>query len=154
MEEVELRDVRVGDLPTLFEHQRQLDANRMAAFPARDFEGFMQHWEKILADKAVVAKSILVHGDLAGNIVSFEQGGQQQVGYWIGQQFWGKGIASNALGQLLDLVEVRPLYAHVAKHNAGSIRVLEKCGFELVGEDRVTDLPDGAEVDEFIFRLR
>ena len=142
-----------GDLSVLFEHQRQPDANQMAAFPARDRESFMEHWGKILADQLVIKKAVFFEGELAGNIVSFEQGGERQIGYWIGQEFWGKGIATEALGLFLEMVRERPLYAHVAKKNIGSIRVLEKCGFSLSGENTMDDTPDGAEVEEFTFEL-
>ena len=151
--EVELRDIEVSDLPLLFEHQREPDANEMAEFPARDRDGFMEHWGKVLADRTILKKAVLFQGEVAGNIVSFEQGGERQIGYWIGQQFWGRGIATSALAMFLELVGERPLYAHVAKHNAGSIRVLEKCGFTLYGQQTVADVPDGSEMDEFIFKL-
>ena len=54
------------------------------------------------------------------------------VGYWIGKEHWGRGIASAALRLYLDVDRHRPLLATVAEHNAGSRRVLEKAGFELV----------------------
>jgi RimJ/RimL family protein N-acetyltransferase len=54
------------------------------------------------------------------------------VGYWIGRQFWRRGIASAAVAELLGQVKIRPLYAHVANHNICSKRILEKCGFELL----------------------
>ena len=98
----------------------------MAAFPARDRDAFMAHWAKILSDAATTKKTILFEGQSAGNIGSFEQSGRTLVGYWIGKQYWGKGIATKALSALLDQVRKCPLYAHVAKHNLGSIRVLEK----------------------------
>ena len=47
---VTIRPVREDDLPILFEHQRDPEANAMAAFPARDREAFMEHWTKILSD--------------------------------------------------------------------------------------------------------
>ena len=123
---VELRDVTDDDLPILFEHQREPEANRMAAYPGRDRDAFMAHWAKILADKSNVVKAVLVDGRVAGNAVCFHRWGKRQVGYWIGEAFWGRGIATRALALLLDEVPARPLYAFVAVHNAGSIRVVEK----------------------------
>ena len=151
--EVELRDIAEGDLSVLFEHQRQPDANEMAAFPARDRDSFMEHWGRILADQSVIKRAIVFEGELAGNIVSFEQAGERQIGYWVGQEFWGKGIATEALRLFLETVRERPLYSHVAKQNIGSIRVLEKCGFILSGGNTAADTPDGAEVEELTFRL-
>jgi RimJ/RimL family protein N-acetyltransferase len=96
---------------------------------------------------------VLFGGQVAGNVVSFEQDGQREVGYWIGRRFWGMGVATAALSAFLDLVETRPLYACVAKHNVASIRVLEKCGFEISGEDSgPSDVP-GVEVEGFILEL-
>jgi RimJ/RimL family protein N-acetyltransferase len=132
--DVMLRDVIESDLPVLFEQQQDPDANQMAAFPARDHDAFMAHWAKILGDNTVGKKTILFDGQVAGNIVSFEQSGLPLVGYWIGKAFWGKGIATKALSAFLEHVKERPLYAMVAKHNLASRRVLEKGGFAVCGE--------------------
>jgi RimJ/RimL family protein N-acetyltransferase len=50
---------------------------------------------------------------------------------WIGRDHWGNGYATAALRAFLDVEHRRPLHAHVADHNVGSRRVLEKCGFVL-----------------------
>jgi RimJ/RimL family protein N-acetyltransferase len=66
------------------------------------------------------------------------------VGYWIGREFWGRGLATRALAELLGMVNARPLHAYVAKSNVASIRVLEKCGFvevaEQTGDDGIEEL--------------
>jgi RimJ/RimL family protein N-acetyltransferase len=146
-----LRDVTEDDLPIFFEHQREPEANRMAAFPARDRDAFMMHWRtKVLGSSSGEKKTIVVDGEVVGNIVSWEQDGQRFVGYWIGTAYWGRGIATAALAEFVtDHEKSRPVYAFVAAQNVGSIRVLEKCGFRRVG-DAVTS-PDG--VEEFLMRL-
>jgi RimJ/RimL family protein N-acetyltransferase len=143
---VRLRDVIDGDLRIFFEHQRDPEANRMAAFSARDKERFMAHWSKILGDETVTVKTILFDGRVAGNVVSWDQSGEREVGYWIGREYWGKGVATRALVQFLVHDTVRPLHAHVAKHNLASIRVLEKCGFTISGEATETSLTGEEEV--------
>jgi RimJ/RimL family protein N-acetyltransferase len=146
---VRLRDVREDDLPTLFEHQMDPEANRMANFDARDRDAFMTHWAKILADETLLARTV-VHGDVvAGNVVSWTHDGERDIGYWIGREHWGKGIATAALGAFLAELQERPLFAHVAEHNVGSIRVLEKCGFRSLG---LVHLPD-EEGTELLYRL-
>jgi RimJ/RimL family protein N-acetyltransferase len=142
-----LRDVRADDLDAFFEHQREPEANEMAIFPAREREAFDAHWRKILADDSVIKKTIVHEGEVAGNLGSWEQDGRRLVGYWIGREFWGKGLATRALAEFVDLVSDRPLHAWVATSNVGSIRVLEKCGFVQVGS-RTTD------VEELLFELR
>jgi len=149
---VSLREVRVSDLPILFEHQLDPEAARMAAFPSRNRDAFMAHWAKIMANPACALRTILFDGSVAGNIVAWTDGSDRLVGYWIGREFWGRGVASAALVQFLQHETTRPLTAHVVKHNAASIRVLEKAGFTLAGKE-VIDLPGGATPEEFVFTL-
>ena len=130
-----LRDVVESDLPVFFEHQREPEGTAMADFPARDREAFDAHWRRILADDSLTKKTIVFEGQVAGNAVSWPQDGRQLVGYWLGKAFWGKGLATRALTELIDELGTRPLHAYVAKTNIGSIRVLEKCGFVRSDED-------------------
>jgi RimJ/RimL family protein N-acetyltransferase len=127
--DVHIRDVEDGDIKAFFDHQRDPEATRMAAFPAREWEAFAAHWRKLRADDTVVKRTILVAGQVAGNVVSWEQSGRRQVGYWVGRDHWGRGVATRALSLFLGHVRSRPLYADVAVHNIGSMRVLERCGF-------------------------
>ena len=141
---IRLREVEPGDLPLFFEHQRDPVAVEMVAFTPRDRAAFDAHWAKILADKTGLIRTIVVaspsQGDsapgehVAGNIVSWNSDGKRELGYWIDQAFWGRGVATAALTAFLRLEQTRPLYAGVAKHNGASLRVLEKCGFTF-GED-------------------
>jgi len=150
--EILLRDVTESDLPILFEQQLDPEATAMAAFPSRDRESFMKHWANILANESVIVKTIEYEGRVAGSIVSWEMDGEWEVGYWLGREFWGKGIATQALAAYVRLVKTRPLFAHVARHNVGSRRVLEKCEFTVIGEDSYIN-PAGARVEEFILKL-
>jgi RimJ/RimL family protein N-acetyltransferase len=150
--QVRLRDVTEDDLPIFFDHQRDPVANRMAAFPARDRQTFTEHWTtKVLGDDKVTKRTILSDEQVVGNIVCFEMPGETLVGYWIGREHWGKGIASRALSMFLADVDTRPLRAHVATHNLASIRVLEKCGFVRVGEDTIVE--SGDQIEELILML-
>ena len=150
---VTLRTVEDRDLDVLFEHQADPQAVEMAAFPARDKDQFAAHWAKVRADEALVVRTIVADGMVAGNIGCWQQDGQRLVGYWVGREFWGHGVATQALARLMDEVSIRPLYAHVAAHNVGSIRVLDKCGFR---RDRVQEAEAPASddgIEEFIFVL-
>jgi RimJ/RimL family protein N-acetyltransferase len=151
--EVRLRSVEDGDLDVFFDHQVDPKAIEMAAFPARDKDQFAAHWARIRADDTMVVRTIVADGMVAGNIGSWQQNGQRLLGYWVGRAHWGRGVATEALARLVDELSTRPLYAHVAVHNVGSIRVLEKCGFR---RDRVQEAkapaPDDG-VEEFIFVL-
>ena len=132
---VQLRDVIADDLPLFFEHQRDPIAVAMVAFRSRDRAAFDEHWATLLADETKLKKTVVADGQVAGNIGSWLSEGKQEVGYWIDRAFWGRGIATEALSAFLRLEQTRPLYAGVAKHNAASIRVLQKCGFTLLGPE-------------------
>jgi RimJ/RimL family protein N-acetyltransferase len=144
-----LREVVEGDLPVFYEHQRDTEAAAMAAFPPRDRDAFMAHWAKTLANDSFVTRTVISNGEVAGNIGCWEADGRKLVGYWIGREFWGRGLATQALSELLGVVEARPLQAHVAQGNVASIRVLEKCGFVEVGAHTGDD-----GVEELVFELR
>jgi RimJ/RimL family protein N-acetyltransferase len=151
---IELRDVIEADLLIFYEQQLEPEATEMADFPSRDKETFMAHWkDKVLVNDAGQVKTILFNGEVAGNIVCFEQLGEREVGYWLGKEFWGKGIATQALKEFLRTIETRPLYAHVAKHNIGSKRVLEKCGFTVVNENLFFSEILGKNIDEYVLVL-
>ena len=129
-----IRQVEDRDLPVLFEHQRDPDACAMAEFGTRLREEFMAHWGRILADPGVIARTVLVGDVVVGNIVAFDYAGRREVGYWIGRQWWGRGVATRALVEFLGVETTRPINAGVAPNNTASIRVLEKCGFTRRGE--------------------
>ena len=147
---VTLRDVAEADLPVFFEHQRDPDANRMAAFPARERDAFFAHWrENVLANASGRARTIVADDEVAGYIASWEQEGMRLVAYWLGRAYWGRGIATAALRAFLEVETTRPLHAYVAVGNVGSMRVLERCGFVRVGAEDA-----GADgVAEYLYRL-
>jgi RimJ/RimL family protein N-acetyltransferase len=151
---VQLREVRESDLPILFEYQADADASYLAAVPSRDRDDFMAHWARILADETVITRAVLFDGQVAGSVLSFERDGLREVGYWIGREYWGKGIATRALAGLLDVDNARPLHGRVAGDNPGSIRVLEKCGFERVSSQRAFDETRGEEIEDLLLVLR
>jgi RimJ/RimL family protein N-acetyltransferase len=127
-----LRDVLEDDIAVFFEHQNDAEAIRMAVWAPREREAFYEHWRRILSDDDAVARTIVSGDDVAGNIGCWTRDEKRFVGYWLGREFWGRGLATKALAELVAELD-RPLYAEVATTNIGSIRVLEKCGFTVVG---------------------
>ena len=154
--EVRLREVIHSDLEIFFEQQLDPESNRMAAFTARepgDQGAFTAHWIRIQGNQAILKKTILFNGRVAGYLVAFDLLGEFSVGYWLGKAYWGKGIATRGLALFLAGIPTRPLYARAAKDNAGSLRVLAKCGFKIAGEDRGFAYARGGETEEWILRL-
>jgi RimJ/RimL family protein N-acetyltransferase len=156
--DIQLRDVTNTDLPIFFAHQLDPDANHMAAFttgnPA-DRDAFMRHWRRILSDDTCMIRTVLFKGEVAGSVASYVDAGlgEPEVTYWLGREFWGKGIATRALSEFLRIQTTRPIYGRAAKDNFASIRVLEKCGFVMVGSDRGFAKARGAEIEEVILKL-
>jgi RimJ/RimL family protein N-acetyltransferase len=153
-----LRDVVEDDLSIFFEQQLNPEANQMAAFTAKDptnREAFFTHWQRIMADKTIIIKTVVCAGQVVGSVLSYEEAGRPEVSYWFGREYWGKGFAIRALSDFLMHVNLaRPIYARVAKDNLGSRRVLEKCGFTIIGEARGFANARGEEVEELLLELR
>ncbi|MBL8818930.1 MAG: GNAT family N-acetyltransferase [Planctomyces sp.] len=128
-----LRPVRQTDLPVMFVLQQDPESNRLAVTYPRTESGFQQHWMQALSDPTVTARAILSEDLFVGWIAVYPSDGLSLVGYWLGREFWGRGIASRALMLLLNQVRKRPLFARVAVSNGASVRVLQKCGFQIAG---------------------
>jgi RimJ/RimL family protein N-acetyltransferase len=145
-----LRDVTEADLPIFFEHQRDPEAHRMAAFPPREHDAFMLHWRtKVIGEPTARKRTIVVDDCVVGNIGSWDADGRRLVGYWIGREYWGRGIGTAALSEFLCEETTRPLGAYVVVQNRGSIRILQKCGFRQIGG--IQRGHDG--VEEYFFQL-
>ena len=151
-----LRDVVHDDLPHFFEHQRDPVAARVAAFAVKDpsdRDAFLARWDRILRDDTISIQTIVADGHVAGSVSSYADGSHREVTYWLGRSFWGKDIATAALRAFLEYETTRPLHARVAKDNVGSLRVLQKCGFVIVGEDRGFANARGEEIEEYLLEL-
>ena len=131
MTDVRLREVQEPDLEVFFEQSLDPEAVRRSRFPPRDREAFLGHWTaRILGDPTVLVRTVTADGEPAGSIVSWWKEDRRFVGYWLGRQFWGRGIGTTALTRFLELEPVRPLYADPYAGNTASVRLLERCGFE------------------------
>jgi len=151
-----LREVLDEDLPVLFEQWADPVAAQMAAFTAPDHmdrEAFERRWARLRADDTLLVRAVVVEGDVAGTIGSWGDPDEREVTYWIGRAYWNRGIATAALTAFLEVELCRPLHARVAHDNVGSRRVLEKCGFHVVGSDRGFAQARSGEIDELILRL-
>jgi RimJ/RimL family protein N-acetyltransferase len=143
-----LRHVRTGDLPAFYEQQRDPVAVELAAFPARERDAFEAHWQKIMANAENWMRTIECAGAVCGNVVAFRRNDVWEIGYWLGREHWGKGLATRAVAEFLTVFHERPLYATVVVTNRPSVRVLEKCGFR-----RVECRADHDGLDEVLLTL-
>ncbi len=152
---VALRPVEDSDLDALFDQMRDPESVWMAGFTPKDPDdrsAFDTHMAKVRSSPDITHRSITCDDQLVGSIAAFVIEGQTEVTYWIDRAFWGRGIASRALEQLLDLVPVRPLYARAASDNTGSLRVLQRAGFEVIGTETSFAPARNREIEETILR--
>jgi RimJ/RimL family protein N-acetyltransferase len=155
-ERLALRPVTADDLPLFFTHEQNREAQRMAGFvppDPSDRGAFDAHWQRLLDDESIVKRTIELDGEVVGHIASWLEQGDREITYWIDPYHWGKGIATTAVALFVEELTDRPLFARAARDNLGSIRVLEKNGFEIIGTDRGFANARGEEIDEVICRL-
>ena len=150
--DVFLRPVEQADLATFYQDQLDPEGLAMAAVDSRDREAFTAHWARITTDDSITIRTVVCNGMVVGNIASWPMGAERFIGYWLGRAHWGQGIATAAVRELLAAEPVRPLLARVAKHNLASLRVLQKCGFEIKGEEPYT-LADGRSGEKHVLEL-
>ena len=153
---VQLRLVADSDLPIFFEHQRDPLGVHMAAFTIQDPDdraAFDDHWRRLLSDPTILMRTIEVNGQPAGHVSSYVGDVGLEITYWLGREYWGRGIASAALQAFLLVQTHRPLRGRAAADNAASLRVLERCGFARVGQARGFANARQAEIDEILLEL-
>ena len=80
-----------------------------------------------------------------------------EIGYWLGEPFWGQGIATRAVRTLTEYAfenfDLNRLYAGVFEWNPASVRVLEKAGYTLEGRRRQAVIKDGRLLDELMYGI-
>ncbi|MCS4510407.1 GNAT family N-acetyltransferase [Xylophilus ampelinus] len=138
--QVSLRPFSVADLDRVFAHLSDPVAVHMAGLTLPepgDRPGFDAAWQRVFAMPDIWLRGVLANDSFAGHVACYRFQGALEVGYWIERAWWGQGVASSALRQLLAAVPHRPLHAHLLSDNVASLRVLRKCGFQCSGQLRV-----------------
>ena len=155
MPDIALRPVADADLDALFDQMRDPESVWMAAFTSGDPDdrtAFDAHMAKVRSSPDNILRAVTCDGQLVGSVSSFVFDGETDVTYWIDRAAWGRGIASRALELLMDLVATRPLHARAASDNAGSLRVLQKSGFKIIGTENSFAPGRKSEIEETILR--
>ena len=136
--DIYLKDISEQDLSLLFDFQNDPIANKMADVPARTREAFYQHWQQnIFANQHSMAIGIWYNKMLVGHLVSWvnlelatiDEPEVRLIGYWIGREYWGQGIATHALRMFLQHYIKSPVYAYIDAQNQGSLKVVQANGF-------------------------
>ena len=153
---ITLAKTEKNDLNAFFQFQLDNESNYLAAFTSKDPNdkaAYLEKYTKHLADPDIHMRTIKVNGLIVGSIAKFIMDNEAGITYWIDRKFWGRGIATTALNEFLKIEQARPIYGRVAFDNYGSQKVLEKCGFVKVGQDKGYANARQAEIEEFIYKL-
>ena len=159
-----LRPWRGGDESSLVLHanNREIWLNLRDRFPHPYTRADAGAWVQIatsrmpltdlaidVAGEAVGGVSLMLHDDVER--VSAE------IGYWLGEQFWGRGIMSAAVRcateYAFEAFELTRIYALPYARNDASVRVLEKAGYRREGRLRRSAIKDGVVLDQVLYAI-
>ncbi len=157
-----LRPFRFADAASVARHadNRQIWLNLRDLFPhpytVADAERYVA---RVAAEMPVTRFAIDVGGEAVGS-VSLKLGSDverrsAEIGYWLGEAYWGRGIMSAAVGAVtayahreLDLLRV---FAVPFARNPASVRVLERAGYRREGVMRRSAVKDGEILDQYLY---
>ena len=154
--EVTLRPIEDSDLDALFDQMRDPESVRLAAFTVKDpddRETFDSRMATSRTAPDVTTRAVTRDGRLVGSISSFVVNGETEITYWIDRSVWGQGVAGQALALFLEIVRVRPIHARAASDNVGSLKVLQRAGFRVIGTATSYANARRSEIEETILRL-
>jgi RimJ/RimL family protein N-acetyltransferase len=139
-ERLTLRSPQPGDLSrlvALLNNWKVVEPTAVIPFPYSEDDG--REFLDTLGDPDKPRNYALAAEDnsLLGVIgIKFIENKPPEIGYWVGEPYWGQGYAVEAslalLAAVRELQTITEVRARVLAHNRGSIRVLEKSGFTLV----------------------
>lgn len=160
-----LRPIVDSDLPALVQHANNTNITQYMTdkFP----HPYTEESGKAFIEYAKTTNSstifaIDIEGKFCGAIgIHLQQDVHQknaELGFWIAEPFWGKGIATNVLKQTIEIAFANPnihrLFARVFSPNIGSKKIVEKAGFTLEGVLKESIYKNNQFLDEYIYALR
>lgn len=159
-----LREWKTGDEESLVQHanSRAIWRNLRDAFPHPYTLADASHWIEVANPTTPITNfAIVVDGAAVGGIGLVLKDDvfrrSAEIGYWLGEQFWGRGIVTEAVRAVTDYAfatfDLCRVYAGVFEWNPASMRVLEKAGYGLECRMRKSVTKDGQTLDELIYAV-
>ena len=159
-----LRAWKPGDEPSLVRHanSRTIWRNLRDAFPHPYTLVDAKRWIEIANPATPITNfAIVVEGAAVGAIGLMLREDvfrrSAEIGYWLGEEFWGRGIVSEAVRAVTDYAfetfDLCRVYAGVFEWNPASMRVLEKAGYEFECRMKKSVTKDGETIDELIYAV-
>jgi [ribosomal protein S5]-alanine N-acetyltransferase len=160
----ELREWNESDVKSLVEHANNYNVwiNLKDLFPHPYTEDDAREWIRVCNSFDVNTNfAIVINSKAAGGIgVHFFEDVYKysaEIGYWLGEKYWGKGIATEAVGRMISFVfenfDINRIFARVFDWNLASMKVLENNGFQSEARLRKQVFKDGVFADEIIYGL-
>ena len=157
-----IRQWTMDDLPNLVKNANNINVwnNLRNYFPHPYTEEHAKSWiESAMLESPAMNFAIDMDGEAIGGIgLIFNTDVyimSAEIGYWIGEDYWGKGIATEAIRQMIEYsfyyFDIVRIYAEVFENNKSSMRVLEKNGFYLEGVRRKSVLKNNVLMDDYIW---
>ena len=160
----DIRSWRPADAPAIVEHLNNQNVLKTLAdrvphpYTLRDAQQFIR---KSLDDSEELSFAISVEDTAVGAIgirfVQPENPHAAEIGYWLGEAYWRRGIATQALHATTEYTfktfDIARIQAHVFDGNIASMRVLEKCGYTREGFLRKSSLKAGQLVDQYLYAI-
>lgn len=155
--EWQIRSFRPGDAPALakYANNRKVWRNLRDRFPHPYHLQHAEVWIDLAA--AQTPETNFAIGGIGLELHRDVHRRSANVGYWLGEPYWGRGIATGALRAFteyafgeFDLVRID---ANVYEWNPASARVLEKAGYEYEGRLRKSITKDGQTIDQWLYAI-
>jgi RimJ/RimL family protein N-acetyltransferase len=164
LEHCTLRPYRHGDEPSLvlYANNRNVSRNMRDRFPYPYTPADAREWTARVSGQMPVTNFAIVVDDTAVGGIGLELGTDvhrrsAEIGYWLGEPFWGRGLATEALRAVTEYAfrtfDICRLEAGVFGWNPASARVLEKVGYTLEGRSRLAIVKDGRMGDRLLYGL-
>lgn len=160
-----LRPWQPEDAPALAKHANNYNVakNLRDGFPFPYTMRDARNWlDKAVENRSDMILAIEIDGEAAGGIGIF--GGKDvyryngEIGYWLSEAHWGRGIMTDAVAALVDFAFQETkwlrLFATIFQNNYASMRILEKCGFKHEAIHKKTVMKEGKLLDEHLYALR
>lgn len=157
-----LREWQWGDKKSLIKNANNPRIARMVKdrFPYPYDVAAADHWLGMVTNENPQTNFVILVKNKAVGGIGFEAQEDifrrsAEIGYWLGEKYWGKGIMTEAVQAItayaFDHFDLCRLYAGVFATNPASMRVLEKCGYEFEGRLKKSITKHGQTIDQFVF---
>jgi RimJ/RimL family protein N-acetyltransferase len=158
-----IRPWQAGDEDALVRHanNRKIWLNVRDRFPHPYTRADAERWISTASDEPLTSFAIEVNGEAVGGIgVVLGQDIYRcsgEIGYWLGEEYWGRGIVTEAVKAMTDYAfatfDLSRIWAGVFEWNAASAKVLEKAGYKLEARLRKAVIKDGQIIDELLYGI-